>query len=436
MEITHFCNSFISANFSKSKLYCDPWVGTTKDNGWISHPIDQTSIKKLSKPDYVYISHLHCDHFDEKTLNKIKNKNQIAIIKDYKIKTLKKKLEKVGFSKILELKPWKKYNFNNDFEVAIIPQLSSNSSEKEEQIDYDLDTSIVIKCKKTKKIFYNNVDNPLSISDLKKVNNFIKKIFKSKVNVLCFGVGAASEYPQCFLNIKRSQEKVKVIKSCVAKLKQILKIFDPDIFFPAGGTYKIYGKFFQLNKFIAQASFSEIKKNKPKKTLFVNLIGGKSIELENNKTKDKKLKKIKELSFKSKKYFYYQDKYNLAHLENAFKIAKKNYFERIKKNNFNTSWKIKFFVYKDLSLSKNNQIDQKKSKLLKNFEIDMNKNKYIGKKSVFSQLNCYLDAQLLNGLLQRKYVWNSPVSGSLILYKRFPNTFDPNVTFSLNYLTI
>ena len=66
----------------------------------------------------------------------------------------------------------------------------------------------------------------------------------------------------------------------------------------------------------------------------------------------------------------------------------------------------------------------------------MNKNKYIGKKSVFSQLNCYLDAQLLNGLLQRKYVWNSPVSGSLILYKRFPNTFDPNVTFSLNYLTI
>ena len=127
------------------------------------HPIDQASIKNCQS-QIILISHLHCDHFDEKTLNKIKNNNQIAIIKDYKIKTLKRKLEKVGFSKILELKPWKKYTFSNDFEVAIIPQLSSNSSEKEEQIDYDLDTSIVIKCKKTQKVLYNNVDNPLSIS--------------------------------------------------------------------------------------------------------------------------------------------------------------------------------------------------------------------------------------------------------------------------------
>ena len=119
-----------------------------------------------------------------------------------------------------------------------------------------------------------------------------------------------------------------------------------------------------------------------------------------------------------------------------FKIAKTNYFERVKNNKFKTSWKIKIFVYKNLSLDKNNQIELKKSKLLKNFEIDMNNNKTAKKKLPFSQLNCYLDAPLLNGLLQRKYVWNSPISGSLILYKRFPNTFDPNVTFSLNYLTI
>ena len=78
-----------------------------------------------------------------------------------------------------------------------------------------------------------------------------------------------------------------MIKNSITKLKQILKIFNPDIFFPAGGTYKIYGKFYPLNKFIAQASFSEIKKNEPKETLFVNLIGGKSIELENNKLKIK-----------------------------------------------------------------------------------------------------------------------------------------------------
>ena len=82
-----------------------------------------------------------------------------------------------------------------------------------------------------------------------------------------------------------------------------MKIFNPDIFFLAGRNIQDLRKVFPLNKFIAQASFSEIKKNKPKETLFVNLIGGKSIELENNKTKDKNLKKINDISLKSKNTF-------------------------------------------------------------------------------------------------------------------------------------
>lgn len=89
MNITHYCNSFISVKFTNDLLFCDPWTGITKDNGWISHPIDTSILKKLAKSNYIYISHLHVDHFDEKTL-KIINKNQKIIIKDFKIKILKK----------------------------------------------------------------------------------------------------------------------------------------------------------------------------------------------------------------------------------------------------------------------------------------------------------------------------------------------------------
>ena len=55
MEITHFCNSFISANFLKVK-FMYPWVGTTKDNGWISHPTDYGSIKITQTRLYLYKS--------------------------------------------------------------------------------------------------------------------------------------------------------------------------------------------------------------------------------------------------------------------------------------------------------------------------------------------------------------------------------------------
>ena len=43
------------------------------------------------------------------------------------------------------------------------------------------------------------------------------------------------------------------------------------------------------------------------------------------------MKKINDMNLKSKKYFYNQDRYNLANLEKMFKIAKTNYFDRVKK---------------------------------------------------------------------------------------------------------
>ena len=36
--------------------------------------------------------------------------------------------------------------------------------------------------------------------------------------------------------------------------------------------------------------------------------------------------------------------------------------------------------------------------------------------------------------LLKKYVWNPAVSGSVIIFERKPNYFDPNLTFSLNFL--
>ena len=70
--------------------------------------------------------------------------------------------------------------------------------------------------------------------------------------------------------------------------------YKPKIFFPAGGTYSIYGKFHKLNKYIAQPNFSEIKaKISSLKTNTYNLIGEGSVCFNNkNYNVSKKLKKI------------------------------------------------------------------------------------------------------------------------------------------------
>ena len=62
------------------------------------------SKKPHEAAELLYISHLHCDHFDPKTLGKYKNKNTKIIIKKFKSKRLKNKIKNLGFKNIIEQK--------------------------------------------------------------------------------------------------------------------------------------------------------------------------------------------------------------------------------------------------------------------------------------------------------------------------------------------
>ena len=112
-------------------------------------------------------------------LKKFNNKSLTFVIKKFNNGILKRRLQR--FSKnIIELEPFKKKRINKDFTVAIIPQIISNSSNLPDNIQYDLDTSIIIQSNKNKTIFYNNVDTPINLKTLKRINNFVKTKFKKK----------------------------------------------------------------------------------------------------------------------------------------------------------------------------------------------------------------------------------------------------------------
>ena len=337
-KIYHFTNSFVSVEAKNSIITCDPWVGKTNDNGWFSYPIKNTKEieKKIFNSNFVYISHLHCDHLDFKTLKKFKNKNLTFVIKKFDNGVLKRRLKKLTNKKIIEIEPFKKKKINKDFSIAIIPQIISNTSNLPDNIEYDLDTSIIIQSNQNKTIFYNNVDNPININVLKKINNFVKKDFKKNIDIFCCALGAASEFPQCFFNIKRNKEKEKIINKSLSNLQTYLKYLKPKIFFPAGGTYAIYGKFYKLNKYIAQPSFSQIKaKTASLKTKICKIIGGGSISFENSKyTVNEKIHNNdpgfeKKFINQIKKLNYYYSKkirkIEIKKLDQIFINAKKNY---------------------------------------------------------------------------------------------------------------
>ena len=113
-----------------------------------------------------------------------------------------------------------------------------------------------------------------------------------------------------------------------------------------------------------------------------------------------------------------------------FNEAKENYFNRIDKLKVKANWKINFFLYDNLSLNKANKIQNKKKFIYKLSLSDKNYNKFS------QELNCFMDVKLFSALLKKDYNWNMSIGGSLIMFERYPEKFFPDVSFSLNFLTI
>ncbi|RPG61117.1 MAG: hypothetical protein CBD98_004050 [Flavobacteriaceae bacterium TMED238] len=312
-----------------------------------------------------------------------------------------------------------------------------------DNIGFDLDTSIIIQSNQNKTILFNNVDTPINLKILKKINSYIKKDFKKNIDIFCCALGAASEFPQCFLNINRNKEKNKIINRSLNNLEQYLKYLKPKVFFPAGGAYAIYGKFYELNKYIAQPKISQItKKTNFLKTRICNLIGGGSIKFEKSKYIINEINHEKKKDFKTKflnqikklSYYYSKKKVNinLKNLDGIFIKAKRNYLKILEHKKIDTKWNINFKIYKNFELNKNCYIDKKNSKFLKTYRL----RNYKQESKNNLKLECYIEYQLFKSLLDGKFPWNTSLSGSTIMYKRNPNKFNIDMVFSLNFLRI
>ena len=106
MIIKHINNSFFEITSERRfKLICDPWIGGMKDTGTWSYPnlsSNKNILNKL-KPDLVYISHLHSDHYDENIIKNLKNKKKKKtkfIVKKFRDQRLKNKIESLGIKKM------------------------------------------------------------------------------------------------------------------------------------------------------------------------------------------------------------------------------------------------------------------------------------------------------------------------------------------------
>ena len=124
MQVTSVGHAGFRIDTRAGSILCDPWVNPAYFASWFPFP-DNSGLDwdALGDCDYLYVSHLHSDHFDPKTLREHVNKDAIVLLPDYPVPDLQRELEKLGFHRFLETTDSIKHTVSGpkgDLDVMII----------------------------------------------------------------------------------------------------------------------------------------------------------------------------------------------------------------------------------------------------------------------------------------------------------------------------
>ena len=84
-------------------IVCDPWFVPAFFGSWFVFPrndqLPDDIMHDVCNPDFLYVSHLHGDHFDASFLAERMNKNTTVLLPDFPTRELERTFNSLGFRK-------------------------------------------------------------------------------------------------------------------------------------------------------------------------------------------------------------------------------------------------------------------------------------------------------------------------------------------------
>ncbi len=102
MRVTSLGHAGLFVETAGGSVLCDPWFTPAFFASWFPFPSNaDVDITQLRRPDYLYVSHLHHDHFDPRFLQRHVDKDVTVLLPDYPTDDLREGLQALGFSRFL-----------------------------------------------------------------------------------------------------------------------------------------------------------------------------------------------------------------------------------------------------------------------------------------------------------------------------------------------
>jgi UDP-MurNAc hydroxylase len=103
VQVTSIGHAGFRIDTRAGSILCDPWRNPAYFGSWFPFP-DNSALdwSALGDCDYLYVSHLHRDHFDPKNLRDHVNKDAVVLLPDYPVEDLRRELQNLGFHNFFE----------------------------------------------------------------------------------------------------------------------------------------------------------------------------------------------------------------------------------------------------------------------------------------------------------------------------------------------
>ena len=442
--------SCASVQTDKTRIICDPWFDTAAYEGtWVPDLDVSNWVRRIGDCNGIYISHIHPDHYDPKSLFnyfKVYGEKKIFIpffknLKNVDRNWLKKKMVADGINPNL-IKQSKDGSFRlNDFNLHIIPSDTNSFS--------DIDSGIIIFNEKSKYSLTNLNDFGFSEKLMKKFQFQIKKKKLKNIatlyNYMSSGSWPHTHYSCNDLNIslKKSLEKQK--KEFINRYKSVHEIIDSKIHLPFAAGAKYIGPLAKYEKFRPKTSVKRIL-NLDKKAVYLKPFAKKIdlIQIDQNikRINNFRPRIITENSTKNKKKFDFYDyekkfkglDYNERILGKLFEASKKRAFNR---NEVKDKHILKIYAlpdwenFNDLMLK--NKITNKEKFLIGDIKFNLESADKIDK---VHKTDIYLHYKALFGVLTGVVHWNNLELGSHKIVRRYPEVFNKEIVDFMNFFSL
>jgi UDP-MurNAc hydroxylase len=120
VRITGTGHASMRIDTGAGSILCDPWVNPAYFASWFPFPDNsQLDWETLGDVDYLYVSHLHRDHFDAKNLKQHISKKATVLLPEYPTSQLEDELRELGFTSFLKTRSNEVHELDGGLKVMI-----------------------------------------------------------------------------------------------------------------------------------------------------------------------------------------------------------------------------------------------------------------------------------------------------------------------------